>query len=75
MKKSQSVKKAYQAIHAALVSEHSCTKGFISRLPRARDGRFETLSLSCNLYTNRREFVECIGKKIIKVGMGKNIPL
>ena len=23
------------------------TKGFISRLPRARDGRFETPSLSC----------------------------
>lgn len=31
----------------AVVSEHSCTKGFISRLPRARDGRFETPSLSC----------------------------
>lgn len=34
----------------AVVSEHSCTKGFISRLPRARDGRFELHPFLVSIY-------------------------
>ena len=42
---------------------------FFSRLPRARDGRFELHPLSCIYTINRYEFVELYWQKMIEVNM------
>ena len=53
----------------AVVSEHSCTKGFISRLPKSEGWQIRNSIPFLYLYTYRRELLEYIGKKNIKVGM------
>ena len=52
---------AYQHWDGALFLNISYHR-FFSRLPRARDGRFDSIPF-LYLYTNRRELLECIGKK------------
>ena len=47
----------------AVVSEHSYHR-FFSRLPRARDGRFELHPLSCIYILTAMSWWSCIGKRI-----------
>ena len=54
------------------VSEHFVPQVF-SRLPRARDGRFELHPLSCIYILTAVSLWSCIGKKMIEVNMNSKL--
>ena len=53
----------------AVVSVHSCTTGYISRLPKSEEWQTRNSIPFLYLYVNRREFVELYWQKMIEVNM------